>query len=120
MNYREIVKLPSERKMWELRKYYGGRNGALPPTDPRILAMTPELVELEFEHMAYDQQLKKGEVFEDDEYGKYEEETEADDMLLSDIPTLGMDVEVPAGVEIDSIQGEWVDVEIDDHTGESQ
>ena len=105
--------------MWELRKFYGGRTGALPPTDPRILAMTPEQVELEFEHMAYDQQLKKGEVFEDDEFAKYDESTEADDVLLSDTPTPGRSVEVPNNVEISSIQDEWVDVEIDDHEGGS-
>lgn len=51
--------------------------------------MTPEQIELEFEHISYDQQMKKGEVFEDDEYDRYDEETEADDRLLSaiDVPT---------------------------------
>lgn len=77
--------------------------------------MTPEQIELEFEHMQYDQALKKGEVFEDEEFEKYDEETEADDRLLSDLPTLGQDVEgqLPKSVEINNNPGEWVDVEID-------
>ncbi len=81
--------------------------------------MTPEQIELEFEHMAYDQALKKGEVFEDEEFEEYDRETEADDMLLSDMPTLGQDVQsgLPKSVETNKIPDEWVDVEIDDYEG---
>ena len=116
-SYKEIVRLPSERKMWLLRKFYGGDGGALPPTDPRLLAMTPEQVELEFAHMQYDQQLKKGQTYEDDEFEDYDKETDADDSLLSEMPTLRMDAEPPKSVEIDNLPDEWEDVEIDDFEG---
>lgn len=51
--------------------------------------MTPEQIELEYEHITYDNQLKKGgEVYEDDEYDAYDEETDKVDSRLSDMPML--------------------------------
>lgn len=91
----------------------------MPPTDPRLLAMTPEQVELEFAHMQYEQQLKKGETFSDEGFEDYDKETDADDSLLSELPTLGMNAELPKSVEIDNLPDEWEDVEIDDFGGES-
>ncbi|MGF6354074.1 hypothetical protein ABIE27_001984 [Paenibacillus sp. 4624] len=77
-----IAKLPQERKLWILRKYvYGG----LPPTDPRILAMTPEQIDLEFEHMEIDRKAKEGksEEYDDPEFDDWLNETEEEDGKLS-------------------------------------
>lgn len=86
--------------------------------------MTPEQIELEFEHMAYDAQLRKGgEVFEDDTYDEYDKETEEMDNVLSDMPTFGseasdpykgLEQQLPKSVEIHDYSDEWEDVEIDD------
>lgn len=85
-SYKEIVKLPSERKLWLLRKYYAGGKGALPPTDPRILSLTPEQIALEFERIEYDEKLKsnEGNHYEDEEYDKYDEESDAYDRNSTD------------------------------------
>lgn len=78
----KILRLAQERKLWILRKYaYGG----IPPTDPRILAMTEEQVELEFGHMELDRKLKKGsgEEYSDPEFEEWDKDTEETDSLLS-------------------------------------
>ena len=95
-NLREIANLPALRQMWALRKFYGN----LPPTDPRILSMTPEQVELEFMHMVLDAEAKDGKVYTDPEYDKYDEETEIEDNPERSESLLPSD--------------DWVDVEIDD------
>ncbi|KAF6569101.1 hypothetical protein G9G53_22700 [Paenibacillus sp. EKM206P] len=74
--------MPSERKLWLLRKYaYGG----VPPTDPRILAMTDEQIELEFAHLDLDRKARdgKGEDYDDPEFDEWENETEEADSKLS-------------------------------------
>jgi hypothetical protein len=119
---KEIAKLPSERKMWILRKFYGGQGGALPPTDPRILAMTPEQIELEFEHMLLDRAEKgEGNVYTDDGYEDYDNDTDEVDNKLSDMPTFGREAsdphagqeyKLPKNAEI-SNEDEWEEVEID-------
>lgn len=76
------MQLPLERKLWILRKYvYGG----LPPTDPRILAMTPEQVELEFAHMAFDKKANSptAEEYNDDEFEQWNREIDEIDSKLS-------------------------------------
>lgn len=123
-NLKEIAKLPSERKIWLLRKFYGGNGGALPPTDPRILAMTREQIELEFQHMLLDQNQKDGnqEYFVDEGFEDYDKETEDTDNRLSEMPKFGSEASDPnKGVkdlpkpetEINN-EDEWEDVEIDD------
>lgn len=71
--------------------------------------------------MKYDAVLKKGEVYEDDEFENYDKESDENDSLLSDMPTLseasdphaGLQNELPKNVEIND-PDEWEDVEIDD------
>ena len=106
--------------MWHLRKFYGGKDGVLPPTDPRILAMTPYQMELDFEHMMIDEKLRKGgESYEDDSFDAYDKESEDTDSLLSeDMPTFTEEdsqkgqEEQPMNVET-ATSGEWEEVEID-------
>lgn len=77
-----IARIPQERKLWILRKYvYGG----IPPTDPRVLAMTDEQIDLEFEHMENDRKARdgKGEEFDDPEFDEWAKETEEVDNKLS-------------------------------------
>jgi hypothetical protein len=67
--------------MWMLRKFYGN----LPPNDPRILAMTKEQIDLEFEHIVLDaKQKKSGQYYEDEEFEKYDEESDALDRMSTD------------------------------------
>lgn len=74
---KEIASLPSERKMWILRKHYAGNGGVLPPTDPRLLAMTPEQIDLDIHHILLDKEEQGGgDVFMDDEYEREMEEEE--------------------------------------------
>jgi hypothetical protein len=100
--------------MWVLRKYlYNG----IPPTDPRILAMTDELIDLEYAHMELDKQLKGGkEEYEDPDYEDYDKETDETDAQLSyeyDMPA-SEDVK-PTAIEPDEEDdGDWEDVETDD------
>lgn len=113
----ELANLPSERKLWNLRKFYGGNGGCLPPTDPRILNMTPEQIDLEFSHMLLDQKLKNGnkEVFEDAEYEGYDEDTDKFDSKLSDMPTFGSEVDPHHALTVkDQKEDDWEDVETDD------
>lgn len=104
--------------MWYLRKFYGGKDGALPPTDPRILAMTPAQIELEFEHMNIDAKLQKGEAFEDDEFDEYDKSSDASDSLLSETPTFVAESDPRKGFEASNSneqvnEEEWEEVEID-------
>lgn len=56
-----------ERKGWKLRNKWN-----IPPTDPRWLDMTKELIELEFAHMVLDH--KGTESFEDADFEEYAED----------------------------------------------
>ena len=81
----EMVQLPKIQKLWILRKFYAGNGGALPPTDPRILDMTMEQIDLEFELIKLDKARQDGkEAFEDDEYESWDEDSEEYDKRLSD------------------------------------
>lgn len=125
-NLRELASLPSERKIWVLRRFYAGNGGCLPPTDPRILSMTPEQIDLEFEHIALDKKMKDkangSQVYEDDEFDAYDEETSKVDSKLSDMDSgFGSEVDphgyAPVGGMKDpnEEEGDWVDVETDDY-----
>lgn len=114
------MRLPRERKLWTLRKYvYGG----LPPNDPRILALTDEQIELEFGHMKLDNQLKSGnKEFEDEEFDKYDQESEEDDSkdyeatLFDEQAAIGPGAasEVKKSDERPYDPAEWEDIETDD------
>jgi|HigsolmetaAR203D_1030402.scaffolds.fasta_scaffold07435_4 hypothetical protein len=70
-----------------LRKHlYGG----IPPTDPRILAMTDEQIELEFAHLELDQMLRNSakEIFTDPTYEEYEKQVEAEESGANSVPEL--------------------------------
>jgi hypothetical protein len=100
--------------MWILRKFYGN----LPPTDPRMLAMTPELIELEFAHMALDRENKeKGDTYTDEEYDEWDNETEQADTRGSEEERTSeegyMPESYPVQAENDSDE-DWEDVETDD------
>lgn len=80
--------------------------------------MTPEQIDLEFEHIKYDNVLKKGEVFEDDEYDSYDEETENVDSMIIDDDDIPMqeakiDNNLPKSIEKEDTD-EWDFVEIDE------
>ena len=83
-----------------LRKYYGN----LPPTDPRILNMTMEQIDLEFHHIQLDVDAKNPETeqYIDEEYEDYEKAITvpkyAEDSLLN---------------EISLNEDDWEDVETD-------
>lgn len=120
---REIAKLPNERKMWMLRKFYGGQGGAIPPTDPRFLAMTPEQIDYEFEHILLDKaEQGEGNSYTDEGFEEYDNETDEVDKKLSDMPVFGREASDPhAGHEYvvpksDVVinDDEWEDVEIND------
>lgn len=106
---REIANLPSERKTWYLRKFYAGNGGCLPPTDPRILALTPEQIDLEFTHMILDKEAKETnkQVYVDDDYDNYDEESEKRDSRTSEIPRSLPKVE-------NNDDEEWEDVDYED------
>lgn len=110
-----MVRLAQERKLWILRKYvYGG----IPPTDPRIISMTDEQVDLEFAHLELDRKLKKGtgEEYADPEFDEWDKEMEDTDAKLS------YEYEPPSSELRESAKplakhaddGDWEDVEIDD------
>jgi hypothetical protein len=102
--------------MWTLRKFYAGNGGCLPPTDERILRMTPEQIDLEFAHIAIDRKIANkasGAVsYEDDEYDAYDEETDTNDSRLSDMPVFESEIDPYRRQEK---EGDWVDVETDDY-----
>ena len=97
-----------------LRKFYAGNGGCLPPTDERIMCMTPEQIDLEFAHILIDKNLANkasGAVsYEDPGYEDYDTSTEANDNRLSDMPTFSSEVDPHQGQEkVD----DWVDVDTD-------
>jgi len=104
-NLQEIAELPSERKLWTLRKFYAGNGGCLPPTDPRILSMTPEQIDLEFTHMAVDQRLSDeasgNKVYEDAEYENYDKDTDDMDDKLSDMPKINYNSDSDSWQDVD-------------------
>lgn len=117
---REIASHPLERKMWALRKFYGGQGGALPPTDPRILAMTEAQIDLELEHIRLDAEERSkanGEqVYVDEDYEREEAEEERKDSKLfieeKEENDFEGDDDLPKYENNDD--DEWEDVEIDD------
>ncbi len=77
---KEIAKLPHQRKLWWIRSYY-----RVLPTDERYLNLTPEQIELEFQHYIMDNPDKFKEVYTDPEYEEWERKTsEEDEKLLLD------------------------------------
>jgi hypothetical protein len=83
---REIASHHIERKLWALRKFYGGNGGALPPTDPRILSMTEAQIDIEFQHILLDREEREAaagnKVYVDDDYEREEAEEARVDSLL--------------------------------------
>jgi hypothetical protein len=78
-NLKAIAKLPNERALWWVRQLY-----KLPPTDPRFLAMTPEMILLEQEHYLLDHpELGKKESYADPDYEEWEKKTIEEDRKLS-------------------------------------
>jgi hypothetical protein len=113
-NLPKIVQLPKERKIWILRRFYAGNGGCIPPNDPRILSMTDEQIDLEYQHIALDKKLKDGgNFFEDDEYDDYDRETEEEDKRLSGLDS-NSEEDYSNTVRAQGNEGEWEDVEIDD------
>lgn len=95
-----------------LRKFYAGAGGCLPPTDERILNMTPEQIDLEYEHIELDKALSKGtNVYADTEYKEYEAEVEAIDARLSDGHVSYKNQDRVKDLEK---RDDWEDIEIDD------
>src|SRR5690606_23252584 len=77
---RKIAQLPDQRKLWQLRKIYAGNGGILPPTDERILRLTPEQIALEFEHLKLDKEENgEGAYYTDDAYEEYDKQTDEED-----------------------------------------
>lgn len=75
------------------------------------MAMTLEQIELEYEFIRNESKQRKegADAYEDDEFDKYDEETDNYDKHIShDVPTL----ELPKKVE-STIPDEWEDVETD-------
>lgn len=101
-----------ERRGWILRNKWG-----LAPTDPRWLAMTPELIELEFVHAYLDKQEveSKKESFQDDSYEEYADGAESDDKITEGSVTSGNKAERLVTNDDDSWMGadpeDWVDVD---------
>lgn len=106
--------------MWLLRKFYGGQGGAIPPTDPRLLAMTEAQIEVEFEHIILDREERDAasgnKRYTDESYDEEEAEEERVDARLYIEEKTDFEVEepipLPKSEKDDDI--EWVDDEIDD------
>lgn len=100
-----------------LRRIYGGTGlgGAiLPPTDPRILALTDHQIEIEFEQFEQAGLFEKDnkEAYKDDEFEDYEAELDADTPEhTAPKPPIQ---ESSNAVEIPDYDGEWEDDEIFD------
>lgn len=116
---RELATQPLERKIWRLRKLYAGNGGVLPPTDPRILSMTEQQIDVELEHFLIDIEEKaKAEgrkTYVDESYDAEEEREELIDSKLyvegiDDLPKEESDEPEYRNDDDD----EWDDVEIDD------
>lgn len=80
--------------------------------------MTPEQIDLEFAHIALDKKLKGksegGQVYEDEEYEKYDKETEEVDSRLSDMPVFTSEVDPYMVKNQEQNEDDWEDVETDD------
>jgi hypothetical protein len=95
-NLKEIAEDPEERKKWWLRKFYH-----LPPTDPRYLAMTPEQIELEWQHFVLDNPKVAGnEHYTDPGYDDWERRAQEEDSRLTIKNT-------------DSTPSDWVEVPLE-------
>jgi hypothetical protein len=115
-NLKEIANQPQQRKLWRLRKFYAGGMGAIPPTDPRILTMTEQQIDLEFAHMLLDIEEREekdgnGKKYMDESYEAEEAEEERVNQKLY----------IENDFDEDNLRksentndGEWEDVEIDD------
>jgi hypothetical protein len=114
---RAIASHPLERRLWRLRKFYGGMSGALPPTDPRILAMTEQQIDLEFMHLLLDKEERDEasgtKVYSDDSYEAEEAEEERIDSKLFIEDDFGEPIVLPKSENNDD-EGEWEDIETDD------
>jgi hypothetical protein len=115
---KEIASHPLERKMWTLRKFYAGNGGVLPPTDPRILAMTEAQIDIEMEHIRLDAEERakagKEQVYVDEDYEREEAEEERRDSKLFMDDDDDFDEEDPLPKSENDDDDEWEDVEIDD------
>lgn len=82
-----------------MRKLYN-----LPPTDPRLHAMTEEQIDLEFEHYKLDHpELFKNETYSDPEYDQWEQEAIEQDSRIT-----------PSQTKLPIDDEEWEEVEIND------
>lgn len=102
------MRVPKERKLWILRKHvYNG----IPPTDPRVLAMTDEQIDLEYAHLELDRKLrdKNKEEFADPEYEQWDEEVNENDAKLS----YEYDAANPPAKQAEQNEEDWEDVETD-------
>jgi hypothetical protein len=116
---REIASHPLERKLWALRKIYAGNGGILPPTDPRILALTEQQIDIEFEHLLIDKEMRDkdsgNQVYVDESYEADEaEEERIDQKLFVEYEEDDFEAGIPLPKSEKSNDDEWVDVEIDD------
>jgi hypothetical protein len=114
-NLTEIAKLPDERTLWWVRQLY-----QLPPTDPRLLAMTDEQIMLEREHYLIDHPELKKEMYRDPEYEEWERKAVAEDSKLNTIrvnrpPEKSGAAKRHTEAEQSFNSDEWEDVEIDDN-----
>ncbi len=79
--------------------------------------MTDELIELEYAHIELDRKLKNGnEQYEDEDYEKYDEETDETDRMLSyDVPAShASEANTTPSVRVEGIEDEWEEVEDDE------
>lgn len=70
----------------------------LPPTDPRLLAMTDEQIDLEWEHYKLDNPNLAKDVYSDPAYEEWERQAIEEDQRIT----------------IDSKADEWEEVELDE------
>lgn len=119
MKVRELAQLPVERKLWSLRKFYAGNGGCLPPTDPRIMNLTDDQIELDVMHIELDRIEKDKEAgnqsYSDEGFEEYEKEVDNRDK--NEYFDFEGEVTPPSEesqYENEEDDGEWEDVEIDD------
>lgn len=95
----EIAKLNAVSRLWTARKLYGGNiggmGGILPPTDPRLVDLTDEQIELDIALYLQDhpELKKKAEAYQDSEYERAMKEELAE--LPEDFQMPSDFVEVP-------------------------
>lgn len=113
-----IAALPEQRRLWQVRKLYGGGT-PLPPTDPRILALTPEQIEIDLAHLLLDNpQLERGasdgKAAFDPEFAEYERKVDAEEREQALQMQLVPEEDLPFDqYEQETYDQQWVDVEID-------